>query len=100
MGLASLAHLGGEATAGTGPAALDLIGVADREVAGGPLLCLTLGYVGDRALKSIDDHPLELLITRALVMLLYALSFCVHVSGPIAVVVARLFIGNPAGAWR
>ena len=53
-----------------------------------------LGYVGYLALKSIDDHPLELLITLALVMFLYALSFWVHVSGPIAVVVAGLFIGN------
>ena len=58
-------------------------------------LGLALGYVGYRALKSIDDHPLELLITLALVMFLYALSFWIHVSGPIAVVVAGLLIGNP-----
>jgi CPA1 family monovalent cation:H+ antiporter len=62
---------------------------------GGVGLGLALGYVGYRALKSIDDHPLELLITVALVMFLYALSFWTHVSGPIAVVVAGLLIGNP-----
>ncbi len=55
---------------------------------------MALGYVGFRAMKSLDDHSLELLITLALVMFLYALSFWVHVSDPIAVVVAGLFIGN------
>jgi monovalent cation:H+ antiporter, CPA1 family len=44
---------------------------------------------------SVDDHPLELLITLALVMFTYASSFRIHVSGPIAVVVAGLLIGNP-----
>jgi monovalent cation:H+ antiporter, CPA1 family len=66
-----------------------------REVAGGVALGLSLGYVGYRALKSIDDHPLELLITLALVMFMYALSFWIHVSGPLAVVTAGLLIGNP-----
>ncbi len=95
LGLASMAHLSsavpGEATG------IDLQALARfafREVAGGIALGLALGYVGYRALKSIDDHPLELLITLALVMFLYALSFWVHVSGPIAVVVAGLLIGN------
>ena len=35
------------------------------------------------------------MITLALAMFLYTLSFRVHVSGPIAVVVAGLLIGNP-----
>jgi monovalent cation:H+ antiporter, CPA1 family len=66
-----------------------------RQVGGGALLGLGLGYVAYRTLMSIDDHPLELLITLALVMFTYALSFRIHVSGPIAVVVAGLLIGNP-----
>jgi len=66
-----------------------------REVIGGAALGLGLGYIGYHALKSIDDHPLELLITLALVMFMYAVSFWVHVSGPIAVVLAGLLIGNP-----
>jgi Na+:H+ antiporter len=66
-----------------------------REVVGGVALGLGLGYLGYRAVKSIDDHPLELLITLALVMFTYALAFWIHVSGPIAVVVAGLLIGNP-----
>ena len=66
-----------------------------RELGGGVALGLGLGYVGYRALLSIDDHPLELLITLALAMFLYTVSFWIGVSGPIAVVVAGLLIGNP-----
>jgi len=96
MGLASLAHLaGGSELDAPAPAAGYLILFALREVVGGVALGLGLGYVGYRALKSIDEHPLELLITLGLVMFLYSVSFWVQVSGPIAVVVAGLFIGNP-----
>ena len=65
-----------------------------HEVIGGAALGLAFGYLGYRTLKSIDDHPLELLITLALAMLVYSVSFWIHVSGPIAVVVAGLLIGN------
>ena len=96
LGLASMAQLSGATSAtrwrrhGRRSAVF-----AVREVLGGIVLGLALGYVGYRALLSIDDHPLELLITLALVMFLYSLSFWIHVSGPIAVVVAGLLIGNP-----
>lgn len=96
LGLASMADLSG-AVPGDAPG-IDwsaLVTFAIREVVGGVGLGLALGYLGYRALKSIDDHPLELLITLALVMFLYALSFWIHVSGPIGVVVAGLLIGNP-----
>ena len=95
MGLAALADLGAVGEGAPSPGMSELAVFAVREVVGGLGLGLALGYAGYRALKSIDDHPLELLITLALVMFLYTLSFWVHVSGPIAVVVAGLFIGNP-----
>jgi CPA1 family monovalent cation:H+ antiporter len=87
----------------SGPSDMDAVTVSAaglvtfflQEVAGGAALGLGLGYVGYRALKSIDDHPLELLITLALVMFMYSLSFWIHFSGPIAVVLAGLLIGNP-----
>jgi Na+:H+ antiporter len=66
-----------------------------REIGGGILLGLGLGYLAFRMLKSIDYHQLELLITLALVMFTYSLSFRLEVSGPISVVVAGLLIGNP-----
>lgn len=96
LALASMADLGSGAT-GEAPGldAIALIVFGIREVVGGVVLGLCLGYIGYRALKSIDDHPLELLITLALVMFLYAVSFWIHVSGPIGVVVAGLLIGNP-----
>ena len=75
--------------------ATGLLDLLRREVGGGVALGLGLGYVGYRALLSIDDHPLELLITLALAMFLYTVSFWIGVSGPIAVVVAGLLIGNP-----
>jgi CPA1 family monovalent cation:H+ antiporter len=94
LALASLAHLGGEGATAANPGA-QLALFAVREVAGGIAVGFGLGYVAYQALKSIDDHPLELLITLALVTFGYSLSFWLHVSGPIAVVVAGLLIGNP-----
>jgi CPA1 family monovalent cation:H+ antiporter len=70
-----------------------------RQVGGGLLLGAIAGYVAYRALKSIDYHPLELLITVALVMFVYGLSFACRCSGPIAVVVAGMIIGNPGKRW-
>jgi CPA1 family monovalent cation:H+ antiporter len=64
------------------------------EAFGGAALGLAGGYVIYRAMKSIDDYSLEVLLTLALVMVLYAVAFALHVSGPIAVVVAGLLIGN------
>jgi Na+:H+ antiporter len=95
LALASLANLTGDGHTPANSLTLELVIFAVREVAGGVAAGLGLGYLGYRALKSIDDHPLELLITLALVMFLYSLSFWLRVSGPIAVVVAGLLIGNP-----
>jgi CPA1 family monovalent cation:H+ antiporter len=95
LALASLADLSGGASSHAGNLSVQLALFAIREVVGGIAVGLILGYVAYRALKSLDDHPLELLITLALVMFAYSLSFWIQVSGPIAVVVAGLLIGNP-----
>ncbi|MBU0755953.1 MAG: sodium:proton antiporter [Planctomycetes bacterium] len=66
-----------------------------QEVIGGVTLGLLFGYIAYRAMKGIDEYALEVIITLALVMGVYALSGALNCSGPIAVVIAGLFIGNP-----
>jgi monovalent cation:H+ antiporter, CPA1 family len=65
-----------------------------QEAIGGALVGLAAGYGAYRMLKSIDQHHVEILITLALVMGGYAVADALHTSGPIAVVVAGLLIGN------
>ena len=64
------------------------------EAVGGAVFGLALGWVAYRAMKSIDEHNLEVLITLALVMGGYAVAHRLHVSGPVAMAVAGLLIGN------
>ncbi len=65
-----------------------------EEALGGALFGLVIGYVAYRLLKSIDQYQVEALITLALVTGGYALASTLHVSGPIAIVVAGVVIGN------
>ncbi|MBN1436941.1 MAG: sodium:proton antiporter [Sedimentisphaerales bacterium] len=64
------------------------------EAGGGIVLGLALGYLAYRLLKSIDDYQIEIMITLALVFGGYSLAHALHTSGPIAMVVAGLLIGN------
>jgi len=64
------------------------------EALGGGLLGLATGLIAYRAIGSIDEHNLEVLITLALVTLTYSIAIAIHVSGPIAVVIAGILIGN------
>ncbi len=73
---------------------LELVEFFAIEVFGGALLGLLAGYAGYRAMYHIDEHNLEVLITLAVVMVTYAVAIRLHMSGPIAMVVAGLFIGN------
>ncbi len=65
-----------------------------HEAGGGLLFGLVLGYVTFRLLRSIDHYQVEVLLTLAAVMGGYALASRLHVSGPLAMVVAGLMIGN------
>ncbi len=65
-----------------------------EEALGGALFGFVIGWIAYRLLKSVDNYRVEVLLTLALVMGGYALAAVIHVSGPIAVVVAGLFIGN------
>jgi len=65
-----------------------------QEALGGLGFGFLLGYVGFWALRSIDDYKVELLITLAIVMGGYFIAGYLHVSGPLAMVVAGIIIGN------
>ena len=64
------------------------------EAGGGVLVGLVVGWIGFRALASMDEYTLEVLITLAIVMGGYALCTALHISGPLAMAVAGLLIGN------
>ena len=64
------------------------------EVLGGVVLGLIAGYAGYRAMYHLDEPNLEVLTTLAVVMVCYAAAIRLGASGPIAMVVAGLFIGN------
>jgi len=65
-----------------------------EEAVGGILFGLVLGALGYYFLDTIDNYKVEVLITLALVMGGYGLALYLHTSGPIAVVIAGLLIGN------
>ena len=65
-----------------------------EETIGGGILGLFLGGVAYKILKSIDNYQIEILVTLSLVMGGYALAHAINTSGPIAIVVAGIIIGN------
>ena len=64
------------------------------EVGGGIILGAILGGVAYWMLRTIDNYQIEVLITLALVTGGYQLASLWHLSGPLAMVVAGLMIGN------
>ena len=70
-----------------------------KEAGGGTALGLAFGYVTYQMLKRVDNYQVEVLMTLALVMGVYAVADRIHLSGPIAVVVACLLIGNHGRAF-
>ncbi len=65
-----------------------------QEAGGGVLLGLGIGWLAFRAMRSIDEYNVEVMISLAVVMGGYSLAHVVHVSGPVAMAVAGLLIGN------
>jgi CPA1 family monovalent cation:H+ antiporter len=64
------------------------------EAGGGVVLGALLGWVAFQALRSIDEYKIEVMLTLAVVMGGYALAGHIHVSGPVAMAVAGLIVGN------
>lgn len=76
------------------PTWIDVSRLFVLEAFGGILFGLLVGYAGFWLMRSIDNYAVEILITLAMVMGGYSLSHFLHVSGPLAMVVAGLLVGN------
>lgn len=64
------------------------------ETVGGAVFGFVIGWIVYKLLKTVDNYHVEILMTLALVMGGYTLAIYLHLSGPIAIVVAGLLIGN------
>ncbi len=99
--VASLSMAG--APAGASISVLDVVELFVVDAIGGAILGGIAGWITVRMLARIDEHAIEILITLACVAGTYALAQRIdilghHLSGPIAVVVAGLMIGNRGAA--
>jgi monovalent cation:H+ antiporter, CPA1 family len=65
-----------------------------QEAIGGILLGLVIGWIGYKLIASIDNYQVEVLVTLAVVMGGYTFAHYIHVSGPLAMVLAGLITGN------
>jgi len=84
----------GIATGGDEMTTMHVVKLFSVEAIGGIFFGLGLGFLGFFMLRGVDNYQVEALITLALVSGGYAFAESIHVSAPIAIVVAGLFIGN------
>ena len=71
-----------------------VIGLFVREAFGGALLGIVAGFLAFLLMRNMDDYVIEVVTTIALVSGAYTIALHLHISGPIAMVVAGVFIGN------
>jgi len=76
------------------PTAMDALGLFLREVCGGVLLGLMVAAALHHMLMLTPDYGNQVLISLAAVTVGYAVAHEVEVSGPIAMVVTGLIVGN------
>ena len=74
--------------------ALSVASLFIKEAIGGLIFGLLAGSLAFYMLKRVDNYQVEVLITLALVTGGYAVAEHLHLSAPIAIVVAGLLIGN------
>ncbi|CAN5277736.1 sodium:proton antiporter [soil metagenome] len=70
-----------------------------RDAGGGVAYGLAIGWVAYRLFKSVDNYQVEVLLSLALVAGGYAGAEHLHVSAPIAMVVAGLLVGNQGRSY-
>ncbi len=74
--------------------AMQIVWLFVKEAGGGILFGGLLGYAGFYVLRSIDNYIIEVLVTLAIVMGGYLMADVLHISGPLAMVVAGIITGN------
>ncbi|MGZ3932705.1 MAG: cation:proton antiporter [Bacteroidia bacterium] len=74
--------------------AVNVLKIFALEVVGGIGIGLLIGYAGYYLMRSIDHYQSEILISLAIVMGGYSLADVMHASGPLAMVIAGIIIGN------
>jgi CPA1 family monovalent cation:H+ antiporter len=74
--------------------AMEVAALFAQEAIGGIAFGLAIGYIAFLLMRSIDNYKVEVLISLAVVMGGYSLAQALHVSGPLAMVVAGILIGN------
>ncbi len=79
--------------------AAGVLGLFAVEVLGGVVFGLGVGLAAYWMLKSVDRYQVEVLLSLALVAGGWALAEALHLSAPIAMVVAGLLIGNQGRAF-
>ena len=82
------------ATGGTDISPGEVLLMFSQEAIGGILFGLGAGGITYWMLNSVDNYQVEVLLTLALVTGGYTLAEALHLSAPIAIVVAGLLIGN------
>ncbi|MET3034732.1 sodium:proton antiporter [Chryseobacterium sp. NRRL B-14859] len=65
-----------------------------HEAGGGLLLGVLLGWVTSRLMREVDDYIISVLVTLSVVMGGYLIARQMHISGPLTMVAAGLFMGN------
>jgi CPA1 family monovalent cation:H+ antiporter len=98
VGVVIFALMLGMLASGVAPTTGSALALLAREAGGGIAFGLVLGYVTYRLLKSVDEYQVEVLLTLAAVTGGYSLASHLHISGPLAMVVAGLIIGNQGRA--
>ena len=71
-----------------------------KEAGGGLLLGVLLGYSASRAMRVVDDYIISVLITLSVVMGGYLIAHELHISAPLAMVAAGLFMGNFSESFK
>ena len=65
-----------------------------KEAGGGLFLGIVLGWVTSRLMREVDDYIISVLVTLSVVMGGYLIARQMHISGPLTMVAAGLFMGN------